>query len=431
MDCGKISEDILNALRQGGADMGECVVSAGETTEIYYESGKISMVRTVLNQKAAVKSIKEQKKGTFATNALTENTASEAAAAALAASEQAPADPAEGVAEYTENRIFARGSRTPDRDRLYTLLRDFLDTVARDYPKISFDSVSIGHSYGEMTYRNTNGVEMRESDGYNTFSTMFMAREGEKTSSFNYFGFVFNDLDTPLLERGMARTLLAETEQQIAPQPIEGKFEGDLIITPACLMDFLETAAGNFLSDGAMIEGTSIWKDSLNRPVASELLTWRSMPESPDLVATDRVSGDGYAAKNMTILEKGILKNFCLSRYGAAKTGRERSANTQSCYVVDPGETTLAEMIASISNGLLLNRISGGAPASNGDVSAVAKNSFLIRDGKIAGAVTETMLSGNIAAMLKQITAISKERISDGASILPWIKTTGVTISGK
>ena len=120
-----------------------------------------------------------------------------------------------------------------------------------------------------------------------------------------------------------------------------------------------------------------------------------------------------------------------VNRYGAAKTGRERSANTQSCYVVDPGETTLAEMIASVSNGLLLNRISGGAPASNGDVSAVAKNSFLIRDGKIAGAVTETMLSGNIAAMLKQITAISKERISDGASILPWIKTTGVTISGK
>ena len=101
------------------------------------------------------------------------------------------------------------------------------------------------------------------------------------------------------------------------------------------------------------------------------------------------------------------------------------------CYVVDAGETKLADMIASVENGLLLNRFSGGNPGANGDFSGVAKNSFLIKNGKIAGAVSETMISGNIARLLSDIRAVSAERVTDGSQIVPWVQVAGVTISGK
>ncbi len=431
MDCGKTAEDILQAVRVGGADMGECTVSNSETTEVYYESGKISMVRSVLNHTAAIKVIRGRKKGSVTTNACDAVSVNTAVADAFEAAAHAPEDSAEGVAELKENRAFAAGERRPDRERLYTLLREFLDTVRREYPKISFDSVSVGHSFREKVYRNTNGVELREAKGFNEFEAMFMAKDGETTSSFNYFGVCFDELDTPLIERGMARTLLAETERQLQPETLHGKFEGDLIITPACLPTFLYYAQSNFLSDGVLIDGTSIWKDALDTPVASELLTWRSLPESGGLPGASRLTGDGYTAKDMAIIENGILKNFCLTRYGAAKTGLTRSANTQDCYVVEPGERSLEEMIASVENGLLLNRFSGGNPSPNGDFSGVAKNSFLIRNGKIAAAVSETMISGNIAALLKNIVAVSRERVSDGMTVVPWVKAADVTISGK
>jgi PmbA protein len=88
-------------------------------------------------------------------------------------------------------------------------------------------------------------------------------------------------------------------------------------------------------------------------------------------------------------------------------------------------------MIKGVKKGLLLNRFSGGAPGANGDMTGVAKNSFLIEDGKITDALSEVMISGNLASMLKDVTAISKERINNGDSILPWMKVGNIVISGK
>ncbi|NLA54041.1 MAG: TldD/PmbA family protein, partial [Clostridiales bacterium] len=68
---------------------------------------------------------------------------------------------------------------------------------------------------------------------------------------------------------------------------------------------------------------------------------------------------------------------------------------------------------------------------SNGDFSGVAKNSFFIRDGKIAEAVSETMISGNLEHMFKKVRGISSERVEDGQSVLPYIAVDGITISGK
>jgi PmbA protein len=41
------------------------------------------------------------------------------------------------------------------------------------------------------------------------------------------------------------------------------------------------------------------------------------------------------------------------------------------------------------------------------------------------------MISGNIAEMLRSITAVSRERIDFGMAIMPWISMPGVTVSGK
>ena len=86
-------------------------------------------------------------------------------------------------------------------------------------------------------------------------------------------------------------------------------------------------------------------------------------------------------------------------------------------------------MIKGIDNGILLNRFSGASPGPSGDVSGVAKNSFLIENGAVAGALKETMVSFNIIDVLGKID-ISKERCCNGYSILPWCCFDGITISG-
>ena len=61
----------------------------------------------------------------------------------------------------------------------------------------------------------------------------------------------------------------------------------------------------------------------------------------------------------------------------------------------------------------------------------MAKNSYYIENGKIMYPVTETMVSGNLADLFKNIEEVSSERIDYGLTILPYIHASGVTISGK
>ena len=74
---------------------------------------------------------------------------------------------------------------------------------------------------------------------------------------------------------------------------------------------------------------------------------------------------------------------------------------------------------------------SGGHPGVSGDFSGVAKNSFYIEDGKIQGAVSETMINGNLEKVFQNVTAVSKEVSMDGASVMPYLATEGIVISGK
>ena len=122
---------------------------------------------------------------------------------------------------------------------------------------------------------------------------------------------------------------------------------------------------------------------------------------------------------------------FNLSLYGANKTGKPRAPNSGGCWVIDAGDQGLADLIASVERGILLNRFSGGKPSANGDFSGVAKNSYLIEGGRIARPVSETMLAGNLAGLLRAVSGVSKERVDFGASVYPWVKAGGVTISGK
>jgi len=149
------------------------------------------------------------------------------------------------------------------------------------------------------------------------------------------------------------------------------------------------------------------------------------------LVETEPYTDDGLKAENVTVLEKGVLKNQLLSLYAANKTSRPVTRNSSRAMVMEPGETPLKDMIASVKRGLIVGGFSGGRPGVSGDFSGVAKNSFYIEDGKIQGAVSETMINGNLEKVFQNVTAVSKEVSMDGASVMPYLATEGIVISGK
>ncbi len=425
-----IARTCLAFLRSAGATDASCSASVGTKTEFYYESGTLGMLRTVRNVSVSMKALVGTKKGISSVNSFEEEDLKKAAKEAVEAALISREDFAEGLPEEIAVQSFEKGPLAPDPERMLSRLTEFFDELKENYPAVSVDSASLDHTLSESCYCTTNGICLTTKRGEYSFSPMFMCREGESTSSFNYFGAVFGSLDVPVIDLAGGRQIIEDSLKQITPVPLKGKFTGDVIFTPSCFGDLLGSVAGNFLSDGVLIDGTSLWKDKLGQPVAAPCLNWSCRPRSEELAGGYFLS-DGYVAQDSDVIKDGVLQDFMLGRYGAKKIGGKRNPSGGGCYFVEGGNQTLNELISSVEHGLLVGRFSGGEPSSDGTMSGVAKNSFEIRNGMICDAVSEAMISGNLAKMLTDIEGLSKERINNGDSCIPWVKIKGITVSGQ
>ena len=309
-------------------------------------------------------------------------------------------------------------------------MKELLREIAARYPRIMVRQAILDFTRTENCFLNSNGVDLVTGKGIYRASVFFSAREGERVSSFNITGFSLGDLERNLLECGSLDSLLRQSSGQIVTRPLQGKFIGEVIITPDCLGDLLGFLTGA-VGDGPLISGTSIYRDRLHQQIAAPAFSLHSRPVSDEICDGYFVTADGYVARNSAIVEKGMLNSFLLTLYGSRKTGLPRAVNDGGAFVVDPGESPFEEMIRSVKKGILMARFSGGVPGESGDFAGVAKNSYLIEDGTLGCPLSESMIAGNFVEMLKNITAISRERVDFGDSILPWIAFSGVTVSGK
>jgi len=424
-----IAQYTLEAFKKGGAQKAACSVSRGRKDELNVEANEFSLMRTLFNDSLYLKVIKDNKKGVMLVNKLDKDSIDKAVSDCIALTSSAIPDEAEDIAEKIENKSFDQSTGGGDMDKLFSRTKEFIEQLKDEYPKIIMEGMNADFNGSESVYVNSNGVEFKRLSEFYEIGTMFSAKDGEKSSSFNGYSARLSSLVKPFMDLDMHRALLGESEQSTDPRVIEEKFTGKIIVTPACNDMIWQTLSGCFLSESSLIEGTSRWKDSLGAKVADNALTIRAAPLNPDIVAGERFTGDGYESQDFDIIKDGILKSFELSLYGSRKTGKPRSLNTAFGFIeVKPGNTSVADMIKGIDKGVLINRFSGASPGPSGDVSGVAKNSFLIENGKIAGALKETMVSFNILDILGKIE-ISKEQCKNGYSVLPWCCFDGITIS--
>lgn len=427
----EIAQYALDMLKAAGADDAQSSVAEGRVEEFNVDSGEFSLIRSVFTESIAMKAIRDQKKGTIAINSLDKNEIAEAAQECVQAAISGAEDPAVCISQKEENMDFRQGALTGDKSRFFDSVIRFTEDVAREFPQIMLEQLIAEYSYGRHVLANTNGVLFSEEDGVYAVSVMYSAHDGEKTTSFNSFELETLDPGADLMSLGMARTMFRRAVAELEAKPFSGKFVGTAVLSPLCLTDLIGVITGAFAGDFALIEGTTPWKNKLGRKVASDCFTLSVIPEDPRVICGEKITTDGYRARNYTIINKGILESYCLTEYGARRTRLPRAKSTSGCVEVLPGDKSFDDLIAGIERGILVCRFSGGEPAANGDFSGVAKNSFLIEKGRIACPLTETMISGNFADMLLHVEGISAETLCDGSGSLPYVAFGNVTVSGK
>jgi PmbA protein len=426
-----IADKALAALKAEGADMAACSVRTAETREFNVDGGEFSLYRTLFDKALNLTAYKEYKKGSIAANRFDDESIAGAAKDCLSVAASSVEDRAWDIAPETNNQSFVSGVPEPDMDYFFARIRELVDNIKERYPLIIIEQLVAEHELERAVYKNSKGAEYESLSGQYSVDIAFSAHEGEESSSFFGTSVVTDKLDKPFIELGTIACDLEDAQKQIYSKSIEGKFTGTILLHPSCLESMLDSIIDNFASDGVIIEGTSIWKDKLDTKVADDRLTVSVAPLDKRIVCGERYTGDGFISEDYDIIKEGILKSFVLSLYTSNKTGLPRAKNTDGCLVVKAGDKPLKEIIKSIKRGLIVGRFSGGDPGTGGDFSGVAKNSFLVEDGEIVSAVSESMISGNLAELLLNVEAISRELACNGSSVLPWIAFNGITVSGK
>ena len=402
-----------------------------ETRELSAENGEFSLLRTLFDNTATLSAFKSGKNGIVRGNDFSDSGIDALVQSAVLSAEAAVKDPAHDIAPEQEAAKFRQGCLKPDFGKFFDKVKELLSDIRTEYPKIQIMNVVGEYVKEHSLFRNSNGVDFEQSAGEYVVVVEFAGHEGDKTTNLEYTTVQMKDLDGKIIDKGSLRYHLDNAQKQLDQIQLTGKFTGSVIFTPELFAEFMGMVARNYISDGVLIDGTSLWKKKIGKKVADDRLTVTLKSSDRRIVVGERYTADGFRTEDLPIIEKGILKNFQIGLYTSKKIKKPVSKNSSTDLVVKAGNTQLEKMIASVKRGLIVGGFSGGQPGASGEFSGVAKNSYYVEDGQIKGAVSEVMINGNLGSALMDIRAISAEVLADGGMVVPYVLVDNIVVSGK
>lgn len=420
---------VLTRVQAAGFDQAEVIGVSSEATEMQIDAGDVSLMRNTENIELMLRGISKGRYATLGLNQLDDESVAKGITKLREAAESAPFDEARAFAPRFSSSPVSDGPVEPSLDDMYAKISGFVTTIGRHYPELSLEQSALKFERDRQVRVNSQGLETDESEGFYSMNAMFSSKRGEKASSFNFAGAVSQDLSKELINWGAVERVISNSVKEIDHAPFVGKIQAPVILTPEVAFEMIGTWFSH-LEDHRLIAGTSQLEGKLGQQVASPLLTVRVEPVGSEFARHEHTTGDGYPSRPSVVVDKGVLKTYLLTDYGSRRTKLPRAENSFVNRVIDAGDSALEDMIAKVPKGLLLARFSGGIPAANGDFSGVAKNSFLIENGRVTTPVSEVMISGNAFDLVNSISAISRERVNDGTTLTPWIKVENLTLAG-
>jgi PmbA protein len=425
----ELAAELVQRAVRAGADEAQATTVGFDRFEIDFSERKVDLLRSTSNETTSLLVIVDGKRGSAGLNGRDPDEIDKAIAAARQAAEAGVADPANRLADAPSLPASRYGSEAPDRDAMIGRVMACTRELGVRYPLIRTRNSIYSFLAKETHFANSRGVRQQERRGWYLFGAMFSAKDGPRTTSFNYSGAASYGPSEQLLSVGTVRPLIEQTLRSFDARPVPQKFVGDVILTPDCLFHLVPTLARS-LNGYELLSGTSPYKDRKGEAIASPLFSLLNRPRASAFPEGCDFDGFGIPTRDLDIVKDGRLENHLIDFYISHKLGLEQTAGAWN-FVVPPGDKSLDEIIAGTRRGIVLSRFSGGNPNSNLDFSGVAKNSFYVEDGEIRHALTETMVSGNLQELLRNIHAVSREHVNFGDHDYPNVAASGVTISAK
>ena len=131
---------------------------------------------------------------------------------------------------------------------------------------------------------------------------------------------------------------------------------------------------------------------------------------------------EGVPSQRTPIIENGVVAGFLYDLQTAALAGARSTGSAArglgslpspsvSSLVVADGDVSFDDMLADIKDGLVVEQLIGAGQGNilGGEFSGNILLGYRVRNGEIVGRVKDTMVSGNIYEVLKDIAAIGRD----------------------
>ena len=202
--------------------------------------------------------------------------------------------------------------------------------------------------------------------------------------------------------------------------PLVAAFNGKMVLEGA-------SPIGNRLGETVFSSKLSLWDDA-------------TMPFRPESRPCD---DEGMPSRRIPLIEKGVVSNFLYDLQTAALAGKQSTGSagrdrglpspSPSAFVIAPGEVSFEDMVRDMKEGLIIEQLMGAEQGNvlGGDFSGNVLLGYKVENGRIIGRVKDTMVSGNVYRLFKEITPGKETRWVGGFLQTPHFYFPSVSVASK
>ncbi len=241
-----------------------------------------------------------------------------------------------------------------------------------------------------------------------------------------------------LTEEVIMQLELAKNKADLITQPMPVIFKPNGVAS--ALISPLMTAFNGKI----VFMGASPLKDKLGNQVFDKKLSMWDDATIPYQVASCPCDDEGVPAQRTPLIENGVISQFLYDLQTAGLANARSTGNGSrsgglpspsiSSLIIEKGETSFSDMVKDIKQGLIIEQLIGATQGNvlNGDFSGNVLLGYKIENGEIKGRVKDTMVSGNVYQVLKQIEAIGNDtRWVEGFLQTPSIYCSSLSVTTK
>lgn len=260
-----------------------------------------------------------------------------------------------------------------------------------------------------VTLASTKQVEGGYRTGHSALVAWFVMQEGESVKQG--------------LDYSVEREFHALDPGRTAQQALErtGRHLGSVALKTAKHTAYFEPRAFAqllnvflFMLNGKMVmEGKSRLSEMMGKRVAAEPITMVDDPTLPGGMASRPFDSEGFPAKPVTLIERGVLTSFLHNSETAKSLGQENTGHAKRSYKSTLGvgpSNVFIEPGARLepSDGIIVTDLMGvhaGANPISGDFSLQALG-LMVQGGEAAGPVDNFAVSANLLEVLERVSAL-------------------------